>query len=512
MPSIAQLAEEIVSHGVPMLFGIPGSGASLTLLDHLEKHGIPFHLTHFEGSAALMAATVGHLSGKAGVSLSIKGPGLTNALPGIAAAWFENLPLVHIAEASPPDAPPSQAHKRLDQETLVAPVTKASRHFGFVGGFSALAGHALAEAPGPVVYNLTPKAVTGEPELVAGTVQSVNEGAGLDLIRKARRPLVIAGSAACRAGLASLLSGLGCPVFSTAAAKGIVNESAPNAAGVFTGVGLSLTPEAVLVPQADLVIGLGLTAKEVLGAKPFPVPFVAFDAAPSIGSEGFKPASSIRLDAAKVAPALAGLPGWGQEMLRDIVQKLDERMSEGFLPGAVFQQLQQVLPLARMVMDTGYFCTIGEHAWKAPRADLCLMSGQGRYMGTGLPMALGAALYNQSTPTVCVVGDGGVGMYLAEARLAARHRLPLIIMLMTDGTFGSIRTRSLKDGITQKPLLMEGRSWIPAFEALGIPGVRTTTPEALGSALRTWNAASGPIFIEVPFDPDPYEAMVRDIR
>jgi acetolactate synthase-1/2/3 large subunit len=495
-----------------MLFGIPGSGASLTLLDLLERKDIPFYLTHFEGSAALMAATVGHLSGKAGVSISIKGPGLTNSMSGIAAAWFENFPLVHIAESSPPDAPASLAHKRLDQASLVSTVTKASRHFGFAGGFSALARHALAEAPGPVVYNLTPKPIDGEPDLISETLVSVNEEVGLDLIRKSRRPLVIAGSAALRAGLSHMLSGLGFPVFSTAAAKGIVDETAANAAGVFTGVGLSLTPEAVLVTEADLVIGIGLTAKEVLAVKPFPLPFVAFDAALSIGSEGFAPVSSIRLTVDKVGTALTGLPGWGLQSLQTVKRKLDERMSDGFLPGTVFQHIQSVLPLSRVVMDTGYFCTIGEHAWKASRADLCLMSGQGRYMGTSLPMALGAALYDQATPTICVVGDGGVGMYLAEARLAARYRLPMIIMLMTDGTFGSIRTRSIRDGITQKPLLMEDRSWIPSFEALGIPGIRTATLEELDSALRTWDASCGPVFIEVPFDPDPYEAMVRDIR
>ena len=59
MTDIARLAEEISAHGVRRLFGVPGSGVTLSLIDALEKRGIAFHLTHFEGAGALMAATVG---------------------------------------------------------------------------------------------------------------------------------------------------------------------------------------------------------------------------------------------------------------------------------------------------------------------------------------------------------------------------------------------------------------------------------------------------------------------
>ena len=85
-----------------------------------------------------------------------------------------------------------------------------------------------------------------------------------ELLRNAKRPVVIAGALASRAGLGAALAKLNFPVFSTAAAKGIVDERAPNAAGLWTGVGLELTPEHVLLPQADLIIGIGLTARESL--------------------------------------------------------------------------------------------------------------------------------------------------------------------------------------------------------------------------------------------------------
>ena len=514
MTDIARLAEEIIGHRVTRLFGVPGSGVTLSLIDALEKRGVAFQLTHFEGAGALMAATVGRLSGRAGVSLSIKGPGLTNAVPGIAAAWFEAYPLVHLTEAFPPGSPVSQAHKRMEQAALVAPITKTSRFSANDGpSFTSMVQFAGAEEPGPVLFELAPSApISAEALPEVTSVRENGTGAG-ELLRNAKRPVVIAGALASRAGLGAALAKLNVPVFSTAAAKGIVDERAANAAGVWTGVGLELTPEHVLLPQADLIIGIGLTAREALRCAPFKAPYLAIEAVETPGTNAFAPAARVGLgDGSAVLDHLSE-KAWGLEILRSTLEKLRGRMQEGFLPGAVFAAIDhQFQRRLRVVMDTGYFCTIGEHAWRAASADLCLLSGQGRYMGTGLPMALGAALHDSSVPTVLVTGDGGVAMYLAEAKLAVQHKLPLLIVLMTDNAFASVRTRAMKEGLTQKPLIMDGKSWVPVLESLGIPGTRAENINAVQDALAAWMRSTGPIFLEIPFEPNAYEAMVAGIR
>jgi acetolactate synthase-1/2/3 large subunit len=511
---IARLAEEITAHGVTRLFGVPGSGVTLSLIDALEKQGIAFHLTHFEGAGALMAATVGRLSGRAGVSLSIKGPGLANAVPGIAAAWFEAYPLVHLAEAFPPGSAPSQAHKRINQAALVAPITKASRFSAKDGpSFTVMAHFACAEEPGPVLFELAPSAPPKADALPEAATVRADATRALDLLRNAKKPIVIAGALALRAGLGAALAKLNCPVFSTAAAKGIVDEKAANAAGLWTGVGLELTPEHALLSKADLVIGIGVSAREALRTGPFDAPYLAVETVDTPGTSAFVPAARIGLgDAAAALDHIAG-KAWGLDELKGILNRLQACMAEGFLPGAVFAAIDHHFQRrVRMVMDTGYFCTIGEHAWRAASADLCLLSGQGRYMGTGLPMALGAALHDPSVPTVLVTGDGGIGMYLAEAKLAAQHKLPLLIVLMTDNAFGSIRTRAIKDGLTQRPLIMDGKSWVATFDSLGIPGARAENAAAVEDALAAWMPRNGPAFLEIPFEPDAYEAMVAGIR
>ena len=93
MKHLQLLAQEIAERKVNHIFGIPGSGASLFLLDALEKYDVRFHLTHFEGSGAIMAGAIGKLSGQRGVAISIKGPGLTNMLPGLAACALESFPI-----------------------------------------------------------------------------------------------------------------------------------------------------------------------------------------------------------------------------------------------------------------------------------------------------------------------------------------------------------------------------------------------------------------------------------
>jgi acetolactate synthase-1/2/3 large subunit len=509
-----RLADDILASGVRMAFGIPGSGATLSLIDALEKRGIPFHLTHFEGSGVLMAATGGRLSGRAGVSLSIKGPGLANAVPGLAASWLEAYPVVHFAEAFPPGSQASQAHKRLDQAALCAPITKGARYVPLAGeGFPQVAAWAEEEEPGPVLFELAERAPETFALAAPGPAARSLSARVHEMVRRSSRPVVIAGTLAVRRGWSAALARLRVPVFSTAAAKGVVDETLPHSAGVYTGVGLSLTPEQRLLPDADLVVGLGLTAREVLSAKPFACPAVNIEAVDSPGVDGF--AFAERTCVAGFAETIDALSNksWGSERLSEVLTALDSRMAEGFLPGSVFASIERCFAgRARIVLDTGYFCTIGEHAVRARNAALCLLSGQGRYMGTGLPMAIGASLHDRSLPTIAVLGDGGIGMYLADIKLAVRHKLPLLVLLMTDNAFGSLRSRAIREGLTQKPLIMDSVSWVEVLEALGTPGTRADSSKAVDAALKVWDPSSGPAFLEVPFAADPYERMVADIR
>jgi len=97
--AIRTLAKAMAERGPGHAFGVPGSGQSLELIDAMSGHGVAFHSVHHEGAAAIMAGTTGRLSGRAGMAIAIKGPGLANMVGGMAACTYENLPMLAVTEA-----------------------------------------------------------------------------------------------------------------------------------------------------------------------------------------------------------------------------------------------------------------------------------------------------------------------------------------------------------------------------------------------------------------------------
>lgn len=516
-----EAAEAISKHNVRTVFGIPGSGATLELIDVLECLGVDFITTNHEASAALMAAASGKISGTTGVSLSIKGPGLANAIPGIAAAALESFPLVHIAEAYGPDVPQSKAHKRMRHDELVSSITKGRFPMFDPSGClmeKALV-HSKAESPGVVLLETITLKQPAENNFGKNVaVDEVSREQGLPAaveqrLSAANHPLIIAGSLAERAGLREVLSDLSVPVLTTAAAKGLIDEHLPHSAGVYTGVGGGLSPEHRLLQIADFALCLGVTPDEVLNTERIAhLPSAGFSHSNAAGVEGFSFDFDLPFQLSLEALQHIVQKDWGSDLIAETRSALSQKLLTGFLPGEVYSQVQSVLGNAvRAVFDTGYFCTVGEHLWLTERADLCLMSGRGRYMGTALPMALGASITDRTVPTAVFLGDGGVGMYLADLRIALERGLPLLVVMMSDGGYGSVRTRAITDGLTEKPLLIR-RSWAEVVRAMGIESETAESTEQFNNALVDWNPEQGPRFVEARFNPDAYQEMVKSVR
>ena len=135
-----------------------------------------------------------------------------------------------------------------------------------------------------------------------------------------------------------------------------------------------------------------------------------------------------------------------------------------------------------------------------------------RSMGVSLPTGIGAALATHGTPTVIVVGDGGVRMYPETITVAVREKLPVLVMLMNDGYYASIRQAAVKKGYPQTSLRMPKCSWSEVFHGFGCPSERIESPSALSRALETWMQSSGPLFLDLVFDPDAYLSMTEGIR
>ena len=519
MKHLEILAQQIAARNVGQIFGIPGSGPSLFLLDALEKHGVHFQLTHFEGSAALMAGAIGKLSGRSGVAISIKGPGLTNMLPGLAACSLESFPVVSISESYLPETASEISHKRFDHDKLLCGIAKYQSGLSKQGpDFDHLAQKAESEVPGVVHLNIAAKPFNNEtPDDILKIKKKdvARQEEAERLLDQSNHPVIIAGSLATRRDWSQYFHNLTVPVFSTAAAKGLINENLPHAAGVFTGVGGPLSPEHSIIPQADLIISIGLRHNEVLAVKPFDCPSIHIDPLGNDYSFGFQFDTLVEGATLQVEAVLNRLSEkqWGLDLIETSRQRLNEKFNtSSFLPAAVYRCIAAHFKSeARLVLDTGDFCTIAEHAWKVPRQDLYLATGQGRYMGVGIPLGIGAAIYDSHVPTVVFTGDGGIGMFVSEIKLALQYNLPLMLVLMTDSHLGTIRGSSLQKGLTQSPTIISRPSWIKTIEGLGVASVRAENVGHIEKSLAGWDQ-NGPLFLEIPFEADEYQHMTDGIR
>jgi len=169
-------------------------------------------------------------------------------------------------------------------------------------------------------------------------------------------------------------------------------------------------------------------------------------------------------------------------------------------------------PEAVLCLDTGLFCTVGETVWQSTSAETFCGSSVGRFMGTALPTSIGVAISAPSRPVVCVCGDGGIRPYLPEVKLAVEHQLPLLLVLMTDGRYGTIAAGAPPEAKDHPGLTIHDPHWWRVLDAMGCPARAVSSLTELDRALSEWNFSAGPLFLETGFDPYLYRAMTEKLR
>src|SRR5262245_46602460 len=102
MPTVAQLVVDGLRRAeVARIFGVPGGGSSLDVLEAAREQGLPFVLCHQEWAACIMAAVTGELTGRPGAALSTLGPGVTASATGLAHAYLDRSPMIYISDRHP---------------------------------------------------------------------------------------------------------------------------------------------------------------------------------------------------------------------------------------------------------------------------------------------------------------------------------------------------------------------------------------------------------------------------
>ncbi|MCK6438782.1 MAG: biosynthetic-type acetolactate synthase large subunit [Planctomycetes bacterium] len=528
------LLECLKAQGVDTIFGYPG-GAALPIYDALVDYPEIRHvLTRHEQGAAHAADAYSRATGgvKVGVCLATSGPGATNLVTGLAAAYMDSIPMVALTGQVPSPLLGTDAFQEVDTVGITLGVTKHNYLVRRVADLPGVIAEAFALAkegrPGPVLVDL-PKDLTAGPaeglkpfdgphplELEPKRTLDLSElEAALELFSSCSRPVLYVGGGAARSGAAPYVRELArrfkVPVTTTLMALGVY----PTDDSLFLGMpGMHGSQRANFAfRDADLVIGVG----------------VRFDDRVTGKASAFSPRSRrIHVDVdpcemGKTCRVDARLVGDAKDVLRAFLDgvkaapdttewrgQLDtwERFPPmmGVFPEAsvqpklVFDTLNELLPHDALIATD-----VGQHQmWSAQYLNFhtpgqFLTSGGLGAMGFGVPAALGAKMACPERTVVSVVGDGGFQMTAQELSTMARYGVGGVVVLMDNQCLGMVRQwQELfhKERYSEVDL-SDNPDFVKLCEALGVRAVKVSRDEDLKPALKQALADGGPFVVHV---------------
>ena len=526
------LVRALKNEGVERIFGLPGE-ENLDVVEALRTSSIQLVVTRHEQAAAFMAATYGRLTGRPGVCLSTLGPGALNLATGAAYAHLGAMPMIMITGQKAIRSHQQARFQIVDMVATMKPLTKSSQQIVSTASIPTIVREAFRlaaeERPGPVHLEL-PEDVAGEPardlpmvpvhpvELPLAHPAALNRAA--EMIRDAKRPLVMLGAAASRprlgADLSNFLARTKIPFFSTQMGKGVV-AGEPTGQPVDLWMGTAALSERDYVHEAidnaDVILAVGHDTVE----KP---PFVMGPGGPAVIHVGYTPAmveevyfphASVVGD---VGPSLLALADRLQGQVdhadallamrdgilsRTMAGSTDERFPP--VPQRIVADVRAVMPPDGIVsLDNGMYKIWFARNYRAPVSNTLLLDNALATMGAGLPTAMMAALLYPHRQVLAVCGDGGFLMNSQELETAVRLGLDLVVLILQDNAYGMIRWKQEVDDFADFGLTFGNPDFVKYAQAYGAAGTRVESTPQLVPALQEAFVAGGVHLVVVPID------------
>lgn len=515
MPRVADLAAKtLYAHGVRHAFGMPG-GEVVTFIDALENAGIRFILCRHETNAAIMAAGASVATGAPGLLVTTLGPGLTNAVNGIADASQEHIPLIAVSGVVEHNLRGRYTHQIIDQTTLMQPLVKGSFELEQQGTAATVA-RAIRLAQrgpmGPVFVQLSPDTaaktapdtenVIAAPKRLAAPVSADSEAVTeiARLVRSAQRPLIVAGLEAaqdcCGTVLQKLMDGFGIPLITTYKAKGIVDEHHSLALG---GAGLSPLADKHLLPlvkAADLVLLVGYDPIEMRPGwlDPFAPAADVIEISATPADHGMHAATTLveTRPAAFLSALLDRLADKGEsrKWTNGEPTAIGETLQAAFAPSTgwgphtIFDVLQTTLPAeATITVDSGAHRILLSQQMRIRRPFGLMQSAGYCTMGPAIPLAAGVKVADPDRPVVAVLGDGGLEMFLGELATLRDQNIPVIIVVLQDESLALIELKQAGAGLERRGVRLGPSRFEDVAAAFGGSGWRVRSRQELLTAL-----------------------------
>jgi acetolactate synthase-1/2/3 large subunit len=525
------IAATLHAHGIRHAFGMPG-GEVVTLIDGLEAAGIRFHLARHETAAAIMAAGASVTTATPGLLVVTVGPGLANAVNGIADAAQEHVPLVVISGIVDRPTRARYTHQVIDHAALLRPLVKASFEVEPESAGPTVAralALALAEPIGPVHLDLSPAVAAmadPAPQVVAPPAM-LRPGIGpqdpaiatlAQRLSQARRPLILAGLEAAQRGagpaLLRLAETLGAPVVTTYKAKGLVPEDHALALG---GAGLSPVADVVLLrllAQADLLLFVGYDPIEMrlgwLDPVSDPAVIVEVTATPAdhaMHQAGLRlladPATAIAALAEAVVPGTTWPDGEPAAARAQLVERFAAPADWG--PHAIVETLNQAVEDGDLVtVDAGAHRILLSQKWVARRPLSLLQSAGFCTMAGALPLAIGAQVADPARRVVAVMGDGGLEMGIGELATLRDLGLPVTIVLFQDRSLALIALKQDAAGLAPHGVALGQTDFAGVATAFGGEGRTVGSVAELRAELAAARGRDRFTLIACRFDADAY--------
>jgi acetolactate synthase-1/2/3 large subunit len=530
MATVADLlAATLREAGVTRMFGVPG-GEILDFIEAARLAGIEFVLTRDETAAAFIADAEGFLTRRPAVCVSTLGPGAINMTLGVANAWLDRSPVVAVTAAPATTSRPFVTHQQVDLNAVYRPFTKATVTLtgsGTVATMREVCRTAVAPRMGPVhvalpsdvarmtdsvreagAWSVSPGPPPGPARAALGRVEAA--------LAAARRPVLLLGldldPLGHRDAVRALVRHLGVPVFATPKAKGILPEDNPHFFGVCGGVAADA---AVLdfFARADLLLGVGFDPVESDKLWHCSSPVVSLGPL-SIAAGDYRPRLEVTGNLLATIDAITahayGPFAWTRAEFQAYREDLDRRLRSspapaGVSPAELTRCLREVCPRHTIATtDVGSVKFIVSQAWRCYEPVTFLESNGLSAMGYALPAAIAARLHFPDRPVLCTVGDGGLGMRLAEIETCVRLKLRIVVVVFNDDGLSLIRVVQRKRDYPDYGVRYGHIDFAAAAAAMGARACRAATLAEVAAAVRDGLQADGPTVIDVPVDPEEY--------
>jgi acetolactate synthase I/II/III large subunit len=533
------IVSRLMDAGVRAIFGVPGGGGNLDLIEAAERAGLPFVLTATETGGALAAIAQSEVTGRPAACLTTIGPGAASVANGIACAFLDRAPVIVFTDSHAAAANRAFEHQQFDHQAFFRPIVKWSGRLTPECARRTLdrAFEVLTELPpGPVHVDCPddfesatvrpstdPESRSASPESRSASPESRAPSPGDSaafraLFSRARRPLVVVGLGARRnedaRAIREFLERRGVPAMVTYKAKGVVPDDHPCFAGVFTHALI----EQPIVASSDLILGVSLNPVELLPRRwghtqpvlnvgrwrvsdshvPFAGQFVA-----DIPS-GMSAVEALIKDA-----------DWDLDRVRAQVgdQQRAIDVAGGFTAQRVVQVAAERLARAtRVTVDAGAHMFASTMLWPICEPNQMLISNGLSTMGFALPAAIGAALVDRDRPVVALTGDGGLLMCAGELLTAVREKLRIIVIVFSDASLSLIEIKQQRRQYQPAGVALGRVNWLRLAESFGVAPFLATNGAELTIGIEQAMTSAGPALIEARIDRSNYARTLEVVR